>query len=283
MIGVAWYNQTIKNAVAVFGSLFNNIVVKRKDGKILPVPIAYGPRTKWIEAQKQFNKEEEMFEKMLPRISYELVAMNYDTNRKLTNKQKVIRTPDSLDLPRQTVQIPVPYNLDFTLYIHTKNLNDGWQIIEQILPFFAPSYTVRIRDYPMDGDPDTPAPTNERDMPIILTSLTWADDWTGDIADRRIVEWTLEFTTKIDLYGPVGKTNVILDSRAIVAIPEKGGELSPMNRGSNQEGIETGWANVLPSDSDAVFDDYSALSPNVTNLFDSEGNIVKIIKIVDRL
>ena len=281
MIGQAWYNQSIRNAVAVFGSLFNNIVVQRKDGKILPVPIAYGPRTKWLEAQKQFDKEEEMFEKLLPRMSYELVSMNYDQNRKLTNKQKVMRTPDSLDLPRQTVHAPVPYNLDFTLYVHTKNLNDGWQIIEQILPFFTPAYTVRVRDFPLDGDPDTPSPTNERDMPFTLTSISWADDWTGDIADRRIVEWTLEFSTKIDLYGPVSKTNIIFDSRAIVSIPEAGGSISGMNRGSNQEGTEVGWANI---DSDTVsFVNDSDFSPNITNLLDSEGNVTKIIRVIDNL
>jgi len=73
VIGIPYYNQTIRNTVAVFGSLFNNIVIKRKDGKILPVPIAYGPRDKWLEAQKGLKQEEEMFEKLLPRMSYEVV------------------------------------------------------------------------------------------------------------------------------------------------------------------------------------------------------------------
>lgn len=280
MIGQSWYNQSIRNAVAVFGSLFNNIVIQRKDGKLLPVPIAYGPRTKWMEAQKQFDKEEEMFEKLLPRMSYEMVAMNYDVNRKLTNKQKVMRTPDSSGLPRQTVHVPVPYNLDFTLYVHTKNLNDGWQIIEQILPFFTPAYTVRVRDFPLDGDPETPGPTNERDMPFTLTSLSWADDWTGDIADRRIVEWTLEFSTKIDLYGPVSKTNIIFDSRAIVSTPESGVGLSGLNRASNQEGTEVGWVSV---DSEIVSFDSDGISPTILNLMDSDGNITKIIRTVDSI
>ena len=112
MLGQHFYHETVKTATAVFGSLFNNIVVKRRDGKLVPVPIAYGPRQKWLEAQKQFKREEEMFEKLLPRISYEIVAMNYDVDRKITNKQTIIRTPDSLSLPRQRVHSPTPYNLD---------------------------------------------------------------------------------------------------------------------------------------------------------------------------
>ncbi len=219
MIGQHFYNETIKTAVSVFGSLFNNIVLKRRDGKFLPVPISYGPRTKWIEAQKQFKREEEMFEKLLPRMSYEIVAMVYDQDRKITNKQTIIRTPDSLSLPRQRVHAPTPYNLDFTLYLTTKNLNDGWQIMEQILPFFTPAYTVRVRNFPFDNDSDTPMPTNAYDMPFILTAATWADDWTGDIGDRRIVEWTLEFTAKVFFFGPAVTTNIIYDSRALISMP----------------------------------------------------------------
>lgn len=284
MIGQHFYNESIKTAVAVFGSLFNNIVVKRRDGKFLPVPISYGPRVKWLEAQKQFKREEEMFEKLLPRISYEIVAMNYDTDRKISNKQTIIRTPDTLNIPRQRVHSPTPYNLDFTMYITTKNLNDGWQIVEQILPFFTPAYTVKVRNFPMDADSDTPIPTNTYDMPFILTAATWADDWTGDIGDRRIVEWNLEFTSKIWLYGPATTTNIIYDSRAIIGIPARDSdgnvpELYQLSRGLKPlEGSEVGWVQVTQTDSDAVLNNDSNLSPSVINLSDSDGNIVKIVR-----
>jgi len=283
MIGVHFYNETIKQAVAVFGSLFNNIVVRRRDGKLLPVPIAYGPRSKWIEAQKALQREEEMFEKLLPRMSYELVSMQYDTGRKLTDSQTLIRTPDSRDFGRQRVKAPVPYNLDFTLYIETKNLNDGWQIVEQILPFFTPAYTVKVRHYPVDRDSDSPLPQNTFDMPVVLTATTWADDWTGDIGDRRTVEWTLEFTTKIYMHGPVADTTVIFDSRPIVSTPPAGVSLTGLNRNSDQEGFETGFAVVDFNDSEVVFDASDAFSPNVVNLSDSDGNIIKIVRDVDTL
>lgn len=278
MIGQHFYNESIKTAVAVFGSLFNNIVVKRRDGKYLPVPISYGPRVKWLEAQKQFKREEEMFEKLLPRLSYEIVAMSYDPDRKITNKQTLIRTPDSINIPRQRVHVPTPYLLDFTMYLSTKNLNDGWQILEQILPFFTPSYTVRVRNFPLDNDSDTPLPTNTYDMPFTLTAVTWADDWTGDIGDRRIVEWTLEFQTKIYLFGPAVTTNIIYDSRAVISTPEIGGDISTLNRSSGQIGMEVGFANLTIPDSDAVLDSDSQIHPTVINLSDSDGNITRIVR-----
>ena len=276
MIGVHFYHESVKAAVAVMGSLFNNLVVKRRDGKLLPVPISYGPRQKWLEAQKGLKPEEEMFEKLLPRMSYELVAMQYDINRKLTNKNTMIRTPDTLGVPRQRTQVPVPYNLNFSLYLETKTLNDGWQILEQILPFFTPAYTVKVRHFPADADSETPLPTNDYDMPITLQAVTWADDWTGEIADRRTVEWTLEFETKIYLHGPVAQSTVIYDSRiGISTAGEK--DLNTLNRGdSDLLGIETGY--VHTEDSDAVFGSDSKYSPSVLNLSDSDGNIVKIVR-----
>ena len=276
MIGRHFYHESVKAAVAVMGSLFNNLVVKRRDGKLLPVPISYGPRQKWLEAQKALKPEEEMFEKLLPRMSYELVAMQYDINRKLTNKNTMIRTPDTLGVPRQRTQVPVPYNLNFSLYLETKTLNDGWQILEQILPFFTPAYTVKVRHFPADADSETPLPTNDYDMPITLQAVTWTDDWTGEIADRRTVEWTLEFETKIYLHGPVAQSTVIYDSRISIATAgEK--DLNTLNRGdSDLLGIENGY--VHTKDSDAVFDSDSKYSPSVLNLSDSDGNIVKIVR-----
>lgn len=282
MIGIPYYNETIKQAVAVFGSLFNNIVIRRRDGKVLPVPIAYGPRSKWLEAQKALDREEEMFEKLLPRMSYEVVAMNYDQMRKLTNSQKVTGIHNTDKKIQQRISAPVPYNLDFSLYIQTKNLNDGWQIIEQILPFFTPAYTVKVRHFPVDHDSDTPIMVNEYDMPFILLATTWADDWTGDIADRRTIEWTLEFQTKIWLSGPTASTSVIYDSRAILSVPPAGVELRTMTRTSKQIGIEFG--HIALSDSETpIYETGDFISPNIINTTDSDGNIVKVIRDINEL
>jgi len=280
MIGTHFYNETIKTSVAVFGSLFNNIVIKRRDGKMLPVPISYGPRQKWLDAQKQFKPTEEMFEKLLPRMSYEVVAMNYDTSRKLTNKQSMLRTPDGLSDPRQRINVPVPYNLDYTMSITAKTLSDGWQILEQILPFFTPAYTVKVRHFPEDASNLTPTPTNTFDQTFNLLAVTWADDYTGDLGDRRFVEWSLEFQTKLWLHGPVAATTVILDSRAIVSVPPAGVSLNKINRASNQDGIETGYAHQI--DSETILSNDSDRSPSILNLSDSDGNIIKIVRDLPR-
>jgi len=247
---------------------------------LVPVPISYGPRDKWLEAQKALEPDNEMFEKMLPRISYEVVAMNYDMQRKLTNKQQILGTNYGENQAVQRVSAPVPYNLDFSLYIQTKNLNDGWQIVEQILPFFTPAYTVRVRHYPQDYDSDTPIMQNEYDIPFVLNAVTWADDWTGDLGDRRMVEWTLEFQAKIFLSGPVyGKTSVILDSRAIISYGSPEESLETLTRSSGQHGTEVGYA---ATDSEvAIFETSNSISPNIINTIDSDGNIVKIIREID--
>lgn len=301
MLGIPYYNESIKQAVAVFGSLFSSIIIQRKDGKRLGVPIAYGPRDKWKEAQKAFENDIELIEKHLPRMSYELVAMNYDQTRKLGNKHKFAAKG-----PEQYTKVPVPYNLDFTLYIQTKTLNDGWQIVEQIVPFFTPSYTVRVRNFPFDRDSDTIAPTNEYDMPFTLTALTWGDDWVGDIESRRVIEWSLEFTTKVHIFGPpqslnptkvylgsggssgstIGSSNgacaltipkgIILDSRVIISTGGIGTSVQTLTRKTGQIGIETGYANV---DSEIAFlENDSDISPNVINTIDSDGYIVKIVR-----
>lgn len=276
--------------------MFNNIVIKRKDGKLLPVPIAYGPRQKWLEAQKGLKPEEEIFEKLLPRMSYEIVAMSYDQQRKLNNKQVVVAKNDGTVL--QKTSAPVPYYLDFSLYIQTKNLNDGWQIIEQILPFFTPAYTVSVKHFPADNDSETPLPENVYDIPFTLQAVTWADDWTGDIADRRTIEWTLEFQTRIWLHGPVIgpggfgglggsgsntnglKTSVILDSRAIISTAKSDTNLNSLDRTTIMSGVESGYA-VLDSDA-PVLEDTTFISPSIINITDSDGNIVKIIRDVEQ-
>lgn len=181
-----------------------------------------------------------MFEKLLPRMSYEMVSLNYDSTRKLTNKQ-LVQSEDNDPLRRTRVIAPTPYNIDFTLYIQTKNLNDGWQIVEQILPFFTPSYTVKVRHYPLDDDSTNAQPTNSYDMPFTLSSLSWTDDYVGDIEERRLIEWQLEFNTKVYMYGPIDTSSIIRDSRVIIATPPPGGEITDLNRGTDQEGVEVGY------------------------------------------
>ena len=278
MVTDHFYHEHIKDAVAVFGALFNDIVIKRKDGKVIPIPISYGPRDKMLEGHKINQASEEVVDRILPRMSYELLSMNYDAERKLTNKMNYLRTPDTIDTPRQTAKVPVPYNLNFNLYLVTKNLNDGWQVMEQILPFFTPSYTVRVRQYPDDTNLNTPPSNQHYDMPILLTSMSWADDYQGNITDKRVVEWSLEFDVKINMFGPISRSKVILDSRVLVAVPEASEDIASTSRASLLYGKEVGYVNVMHDSDYPVYENDSDLSPKITNMFDSEGYSIKIIR-----
>lgn len=273
-----FYHRHIQTAVAVFGSIFNDLTIKRKDGKVIPVPISYGPRDKLIEGQKLQKQSEEALDRILPRMSYELMAMNYDAERKLTNKMNQIRTPDNISAPRQHTKVPVPYNLNFNLYCVTKNLNDGWQVVEQILPFFAPNYSVRVRQFPIDTNPSTPHGDDYFDLPITLETITWADDYQGAMADRRIVEWSLEFSVKINMYGPISESGVIYDSRVIVQRVPTETNLNALRRDNGYSGTELGYVNLDSELQTPSLSSDSEFSPTVLNLYDSDGAMFKIVR-----
>ena len=138
----------------------------------------------------------------LPRIGFEIQNLSYDSNRKLNRVQKFKKVKsgekgDKLD----TQFMPVPYNLDIELYVMAKNSDDALQIVEQILPYFQPDYTLTVNDMADMGI--------KRDVPIILNSISYEDNYEGDFAARRAIIYTLQFTTKFYLYGPVTSTSVI--------------------------------------------------------------------------
>ena len=202
MLGNHFYHSTIKRAVSVFGTLFNNITIKRSDGKIIPVPLAYGPRKRWIaRLQASLDPTAKAVAMTLPRMGFEMTSIEYDATRKL-NKKTQFRAAD-LSNPNKMQQqySPAPYNLGFTLSILVKNTDDGLQILEQILPYFTPDYTVTIHTVPTMGD--------KRDVPIILSSVQQEDTYEGDLETRQSLTYTLEFTMKNYIYGPVTSSEII--------------------------------------------------------------------------
>ena len=173
MFGEHFYHETIKRAVSVFGTLFNNISVKRADGTALKVPLAYGPRQKWITRLQQVDTTTTRTAISLPRMGFELTSIEYDSTRKLTKRT------------------------------HT---DDGLQIIEQIMPYFTPDYTVTINTIPDMGD--------KRDVPITLTSVTQTDEYEGDFTTRQVLRYDLEFIMKNYIYGPVRDSDIIRTVKA---------------------------------------------------------------------
>ena len=195
-----FYHQILRKTVIGFGTLFNNIQVRQTNDNgnvisVLKVPLAYGPIQKFLARVEQQPNLNTPVQITLPRMSFEFTGLSYDTTRKLTTTQTFLSksVTDGTDI-RKTY-MPVPYNMDFELSIMTKLNDDMLQIIEQILPYFQPSYTLTINLLDSIGE--------KRDIPIVLDNITMEDDYEGDYTTRRALIYTLKFTAKIYLFGPV--------------------------------------------------------------------------------
>lgn len=198
-----FYNEITRKVIVAFGSLFSNIRIERmKDGyayQTIAVPIAYAPKEKWLVRIEQDSSLENHTYTTLPRLSFEITGMSYDSARK-TNRMNYITVTDNTNSASK-VYAPVPYNIDITLYSLTKTQEDALQIVEQILPYFTPEYTMSIKAIP-DSNVII-------DVPIILDSITVQDDYDGDFSQRRFVTYTINFTLKTYFYGPVQDGKII--------------------------------------------------------------------------
>ena len=201
-----FYNESTRRMVSVFGSIFNDMEVVKKDanGKIIQkikVPLGYAPRTKVLARLTEQTSDPKMAMK-LPRMSFEISSMEYDANARVSkhkNYTKVI-VGDTLQLNK--LGAPAVYKVGFELNILASTQDEGLQMLEQILPMFQPEYTVTIKDIPtMDIKTDTP---------IVLESVELNDDYEGDLITRRAIVYTLSFSTRIRYYRGTGKSKQIL-------------------------------------------------------------------------
>lgn len=203
MFGNHFYHATMRKSVAVFGTLFNNISVIRQDGSgnvlnQIKVPLAYGPKQKWLARIDQ-QTEESMAIK-LPRMAFEITSITSDLNQKLSKRTSIIESTDDPTQKRTIKQIAA-YDIGMQLNIMAKNQDDGLQILEQILPYFQPEYTVSVK--PVTGY------DFKQDVPVILTGVNITDDYEGDLTTRRVLVYTLDFTMKVKFFGPTSNQGVI--------------------------------------------------------------------------
>lgn len=204
-----FYHEIIKKNVKAFGTIFNNIQIEKKDpetGAVIrqeKVALAYGPKSKFLARLDQDPSTERKVSITMPRISFEMTDITYDASRKTSPIQKYMEQ----DGNQTKVQyMPVPYNLRFELGILSRNQDDALQILEQILPYFQPSFNVTVNLIPeMD---------EKKDLPIILNGISYEDDYEDDMLRRRSITYTLDFTLKTYLYGPV--TDAALIRKATV-------------------------------------------------------------------
>lgn len=225
MFSGPFYFGLIRKYVILVGTLFNNIHITRTDSSgnetaLIKVPITYAAKDKMLArvlADPEIQRETAVTP--LPMISFEIGKMYYDRDRKLNTIGR-ITSRDSTNANKFQYQYnPVPYNINFSVYIYAKHTEDGTKIIEQILPYFTPDWTSTVNLIPeMDVT---------MDIPIILTNIDYSDNYDGDYKNRRAIVWRLDLTLKGYLYGPVKKSNIIKFVKTNFRIPDvPDGELS---------------------------------------------------------
>ena len=208
MFGHQYYNQVIRRYVVMFGTLFNDIIVQRfnKAGQriqALKVPIAYGPKEKFLVRITQDPELTNQSQVSLPRMGFEMTGMQYMPERKLSSTQRRVNTVGTSGSNNsiKTVYTPVPYDFNFSLSVFVKNADDGVQILEQILPFFTPEWTTTLKIIPEMNI--------KHDVPTVLQSVTTEDAYDGDFETRRSLIYNLDFLVKGYIYGPVKKSGII--------------------------------------------------------------------------
>ena len=219
MLGSTFYHQTIRKYVAAFGTLFNDINIERKNSsgavvERIKVPLAYGPRQKWILALSDTTDQRRVLAARLPRIGFSLTGVSYDSVRKLNTVIRNVAANTASTGSVLSQYNPVPYNFDFELFILVNNAEDGTQILEQILPYFTPEFTVTINTIPDMGI--------KADVPIVLNSASQSDEYEGELATRRTIIWTLSFLLKGFVYPDVKSGTLIKSIEVNFRIPGDG-------------------------------------------------------------
>lgn len=208
-----FYNEILRRTVVSFGTLFNNISIKHTNSSddvvsVIKVPLSYGPTQKFLARLNQSADLNKSTAITLPRMSFEFTGLTYDSSRKVTTTQTFVAKDPDTGTETKKMYMPVPYNMQFELSIMSKLNDDALQIIEQILPYFQPAYNLTINLVEEIQE--------KRDVPIVLENVTMQDDYEGDFSTRRVLLYTLRFTAKTYLFGPVSSaTKDIIKSAKI--------------------------------------------------------------------
>lgn len=205
-----FYHSKTRKAVALFGRMFNKAIILRKNsvGNVtdsITVPLSYAPKQKFLDrinAQANLDTDQRIAVK-LPRMSFEITGIQYDASRQLSKTTNFTQSSTLYNTYRTKFNMYVPYIISFSLNIFAKNQDDALQVVEQILPYFSPQYTLTIKPFP-----DT-FPNVKEDIPVTLTGVDFSDDFEGALEQRRTIIYTLTFDMKLNYFGPLDSKGVI--------------------------------------------------------------------------
>ena len=226
MFGDQYYNGVIRKYVIAFGSLFNDIVIQRRNTagqriQSIQVPIAYGPKEKFLVRLRADPNLSQQVALTLPRMGFEITALTYNGARKLSSSLRNVAINSADNNKVKSQYVPVPYDITFALSIMCKNADDGAQILEQIVPYFRPEFTLNIRLIPeLNIVVDTP---------VVLQDISIEDTYEGNFDERRALVHTLNFSMKGYLYGPSSKTGVIKRSQ-VFFFQDTAADIGPIER-----------------------------------------------------
>ena len=231
MFGTTFYHGTTKKLIVAFGSVFNNIHVQRKESdgtliKDIRVPLAYESRKKYLARLIQDSVKN----RQVPRMGFIMTGMTADYSRSV-NQMNEYKFTQAGDTGKATIlYTPIPYTYSFTLDVYVDYMDDGLQIIEQILPYFQPDFNIVVEEIP--------ALELKRDIPIELTGLTLGDEFEGDFSEQRIVNWNLDFEVKAWLYPPTREQDIVKEVEISYSTPDVLDE--------ENKPLEQGWFELGP-------------------------------------
>lgn len=217
IFGSQFYHQILRRYIVTFGNMFNDMVVQRLSAsnttiETIGVPISYSPKEKFLSRLSADPNLTRAIAVQLPAISFEMTSMQYDGTRRLSSVNRNISVK-SADLNTLNYQYtPVPYNINFSLYMYVRNADDGAQLLEQIVPFFGPEWNNNVILIP--------SMNITMNIPTILTDVTTEDTYEGDFITRRALIYTLNFTMKAYFFGPVKHSGVIKRTQIDLGVPQ---------------------------------------------------------------
>jgi len=215
MFGHSYYHGAIRKYIIMFGNMFNDIKISRFDRngnrvQIIKVPIAYGPREKYLARLTEDPNLNRPVAIQLPRLSFEITSMNYSPTRTLNKLQRNTAIGSTDDILASQFA-PVPYDINVSLYGMFANNEDAVQVVEQILPFFRPEWTNSVKLVPSMGQ--------YYDIPTVLSDMSIEDTYDADYQTRRSIIYTFNFIIKGYIFGPVSNRGVIKRSITNLTIP----------------------------------------------------------------
>ena len=258
MLGHIFFHDLIRKYVATFGTLFNDIKLRRTNRlgavtQTIEVPLTYGPRDKFVTRLQQDSDLESQVAITLPRISFEIVRMGFDPSRQLPATNKIIHDGTANKVKRVFTQ--VPYDIQFALNIYTMTNEDGVRIVEQILPFFVPQFAPTVQ---LLEEPDM-----KMDIPIILNGITTQDIYDGSFEQRRVLVHTMDFLMKAYMIGPVVEKPLILFANTNFRIDGFNSAIGTSNNDVEAFKFRPGqFANGLPTSNGALSVAANTILPN---------------------